>query len=240
MADERPDREPEIQMAHSAGSDGQREHAGPGRGGDQCRRGLAASAGRAGAPSRPRAGSPGSATKAPVVSTSIPIWPDPRCAPKTSVAMRRHLQVQYDAHGLGRVPEPECRARSGISPYRHASGWGLSLRRRPSSRTMRCASRSRLVSMAYFAQIIITSWRADVRAARRWGSSPGYERSSSAASRERPYRTCSFSTGERRRQAIGERAALAWRTNVTTSASTSGTRELRARLSGEPAIDPRM
>jgi nitronate monooxygenase len=34
------------------------------------------------------------------------IWPDPRCEPETSAAMRQHLQVQYDAHGLGRVPEP--------------------------------------------------------------------------------------------------------------------------------------
>ena len=38
VAYERLDREPESQMAHSAGSDGQREHADPGRGGDQCRR----------------------------------------------------------------------------------------------------------------------------------------------------------------------------------------------------------
>src|SRR5438094_3326032 len=40
------------------------------------------------------------------LNVNYPIWPDPRCAPETSAAMRQHLQVQYDAHGLGRVPEP--------------------------------------------------------------------------------------------------------------------------------------
>ena len=40
------------------------------------------------------------------LNVNYPIWPDPRCAPETGAAMRQHLQVQYDAHGLGRVPEP--------------------------------------------------------------------------------------------------------------------------------------
>ncbi len=40
------------------------------------------------------------------LNVNYPIWPDPRCAPETSAAMRQHLQVQYDAHGLGRVSEP--------------------------------------------------------------------------------------------------------------------------------------
>ena len=40
------------------------------------------------------------------LNVNYPIWPDPRCAPETSAAMRQHLQVQYDAHGLGQVPEP--------------------------------------------------------------------------------------------------------------------------------------
>jgi len=40
------------------------------------------------------------------LNVNYPIWPDPRCAPETSAAMRQHLQVQYDAQGLGRVPEP--------------------------------------------------------------------------------------------------------------------------------------
>src|SRR5262252_5123512 len=40
------------------------------------------------------------------LNVNYPIWPDPSCAPETSAAMRQHLQVQYDAHGLGRVPEP--------------------------------------------------------------------------------------------------------------------------------------
>jgi hypothetical protein len=39
-------------------------------------------------------------------NVNYPIWPDLRCAPETSAAMRQHLQVQYDTHGLGRVPEP--------------------------------------------------------------------------------------------------------------------------------------
>ncbi|MGH7113419.1 MAG: NAD(P)H-dependent flavin oxidoreductase [Stellaceae bacterium] len=40
------------------------------------------------------------------LNVNYPIWPDPRCAPEISAAMREHLQVQYDTHGLGRVPEP--------------------------------------------------------------------------------------------------------------------------------------
>jgi hypothetical protein len=48
------------------------------------------------------------------------------------------------------------------------------------SKRTRSRSRSRFISIACFAQIIITSWRAEVRAARRCGSSPRYERSPSA------------------------------------------------------------
>ena len=40
------------------------------------------------------------------LNVNYPIWPDPRCAPEISVGMRQHLQAQYDAHGLGQVPEP--------------------------------------------------------------------------------------------------------------------------------------
>ena len=40
------------------------------------------------------------------LNVNYPIWPDPGCAPEVTAAMRQHLQVQYDAHGLGRVPEP--------------------------------------------------------------------------------------------------------------------------------------
>ncbi|MGH7153028.1 MAG: NAD(P)H-dependent flavin oxidoreductase [Acetobacteraceae bacterium] len=40
------------------------------------------------------------------LNVNYPIWPDPRCADETSAAMRQHLQGQYDAHGLGQVPEP--------------------------------------------------------------------------------------------------------------------------------------
>lgn len=40
------------------------------------------------------------------LNVNYPIWPDPRCAPETSAAIRQHLQMQYDAHGLGRVPDP--------------------------------------------------------------------------------------------------------------------------------------
>lgn len=40
------------------------------------------------------------------LNVNYPIWPDPRCPPETSAAMRQHLQVQYDALGLGPVPEP--------------------------------------------------------------------------------------------------------------------------------------
>jgi nitronate monooxygenase len=41
------------------------------------------------------------------LNVNYPIWPDPRCAPETSEAMRRHLQSHYDAHGLGAVPQPQ-------------------------------------------------------------------------------------------------------------------------------------
>jgi nitronate monooxygenase len=37
------------------------------------------------------------------LNVNYPIWPDPRCAPETSAAMRQHLQVQYNAQGLGRA-----------------------------------------------------------------------------------------------------------------------------------------
>jgi nitronate monooxygenase len=40
------------------------------------------------------------------LNVNYPIWPDPRCEPQAAAAMRRHLQTQYDAHGLGKVPEP--------------------------------------------------------------------------------------------------------------------------------------
>src|SRR6185503_2517658 len=41
------------------------------------------------------------------LNVNYPIWPDPRCAPEITEAMQRHLQPRYDAHGLGRVPEPQ-------------------------------------------------------------------------------------------------------------------------------------
>jgi len=40
------------------------------------------------------------------VNINYPIWPDPRCAPETTEAMRQHLQSQYEVFGLGAVPEP--------------------------------------------------------------------------------------------------------------------------------------
>src|SRR6476646_4213570 len=41
------------------------------------------------------------------LNVNYPIWPDPRCAPETGGARRRHLQSRYDAHGLGTVPQPQ-------------------------------------------------------------------------------------------------------------------------------------
>jgi nitronate monooxygenase len=41
------------------------------------------------------------------LNVNYPIWPDPRSAPETTEAMRQHLQSQYDAFGLGAVPEPQ-------------------------------------------------------------------------------------------------------------------------------------
>jgi nitronate monooxygenase len=40
------------------------------------------------------------------LNVNYPIWPDPRAAQKASEAMRAHLQSQYDALGVGPVPEP--------------------------------------------------------------------------------------------------------------------------------------
>src|ERR1043166_1060582 len=34
------------------------------------------------------------------LNVNYPIWPDPSCPPERSEAMRRHLQVHYDRHGL--------------------------------------------------------------------------------------------------------------------------------------------
>ena len=41
------------------------------------------------------------------LNVNYPIWPDPRCGPDIIEAMQRQLQPQYDAHGLGPVPEPK-------------------------------------------------------------------------------------------------------------------------------------
>src|SRR5947207_5664533 len=41
------------------------------------------------------------------LNINYPIWPDPRCAPEISEAMRQHLQGHYDIHGLGAVPQPQ-------------------------------------------------------------------------------------------------------------------------------------
>lgn len=40
------------------------------------------------------------------LNVNYPIWPDPAAAPDQIAAMRRHLQAEYDSHGLGSVPEP--------------------------------------------------------------------------------------------------------------------------------------
>ena len=41
------------------------------------------------------------------LNVNYPIWPDPRCVPEIADAMRRHLEPQYQAHGLGPVPPPQ-------------------------------------------------------------------------------------------------------------------------------------
>jgi len=41
------------------------------------------------------------------LNVNYPIWPDPRCAPEATDAMRGYLRRYYDAHGLGPVPEPQ-------------------------------------------------------------------------------------------------------------------------------------
>ena len=49
------------------------------------------------------------------LNVNYPIWPEPICTAETSEKMRRHLQPQYDARGLGPVPEPQGTA-SNVSP----------------------------------------------------------------------------------------------------------------------------
>src|SRR5436190_6016677 len=41
------------------------------------------------------------------LNVNYPIWPAPMGAPEVAEAMRQHLQPQYDAQGLGRVPDPQ-------------------------------------------------------------------------------------------------------------------------------------
>ena len=41
------------------------------------------------------------------LNVNYPIWPDPTPPPELGEAMRRHLQRQYDALGLGPVPQPQ-------------------------------------------------------------------------------------------------------------------------------------
>ncbi len=38
------------------------------------------------------------------LNVNYPIWPDPAASPEITEAMRQHLQVQYDKHGLSAVP----------------------------------------------------------------------------------------------------------------------------------------
>lgn len=49
------------------------------------------------------------------LNVNYPLWPEPRYTAEASAAMRRHLQAQYDAKGLGAVPEPQGAA-SDVSP----------------------------------------------------------------------------------------------------------------------------
>ena len=40
------------------------------------------------------------------LNVNYPIWPDPAASVEATEAMRRHLRAQYDAMGLGPVPQP--------------------------------------------------------------------------------------------------------------------------------------
>jgi NAD(P)H-dependent flavin oxidoreductase YrpB (nitropropane dioxygenase family) len=41
------------------------------------------------------------------LNVNYPLWPEPKIAPQASEAMRKHLQLHYDAKGLGVVPQPK-------------------------------------------------------------------------------------------------------------------------------------
>jgi nitronate monooxygenase len=49
------------------------------------------------------------------LNVNYPIWPEPRATADSVDAMRRRLQVHYDAKGMGPVPQPQG-AESGVSP----------------------------------------------------------------------------------------------------------------------------
>ena len=41
------------------------------------------------------------------LNVNYPLWPEPKASPDIVEPMRRHLQVHYDASGLGKVPQPQ-------------------------------------------------------------------------------------------------------------------------------------
>lgn len=41
------------------------------------------------------------------LNVNYPLWPEPKASPDIVEPMRRHLQVHYDASGLGKVPSPQ-------------------------------------------------------------------------------------------------------------------------------------
>jgi hypothetical protein len=49
------------------------------------------------------------------LNVNYPLWPEPRYTAEASEAMRHHLQIHYDAKGLGPVPQPQGVA-SDVSP----------------------------------------------------------------------------------------------------------------------------
>ena len=49
------------------------------------------------------------------LNVNYPLWPTPKIVPEISEPMRRHLQVYYDAKGLGAVPTPRGSA-GEVSP----------------------------------------------------------------------------------------------------------------------------
>ncbi len=88
--------------------------------------------------------------------------------------------------------------------------------------------------MAYLAQIIITSWRAEVRAERRWGLVAAIQEILKRSVEGKAIEGLQFFDRDRRRQATGDKPALGRRGEMTTRPFAPWVAARRALRSGCP------